>query len=208
MRLNETATELLTPQSQDLIRREADDFDNPRGYTFSLAVTNIGKPLTVKLTQASEIIEPYDPDLDGVIDKDPVYRDAFIRGGLLAVRLCYEHFGSNFRGEMRDFEHGLEPLPDPKDPFYPESRKDRTEALREFSEDGWKVAQPTFGDLFEQWEDIVVPDISAQYYLRPGFGYIVQLASKAEEVIASKLEAVASAPSDAWDDAMTRELSL
>jgi hypothetical protein len=208
MRLKESVAELLTPQSQELIRREAADFQTPLDYTFSLAVNNIGKPLATKLTTASEIIEPYDADLHEVVDRESDNRDAFIRGGLLAVRLCYEYFGPNFQDEMSDYEHDLTPLPDTNNPSYPELRKNRTEALIEFAEDGWRVAEPEFGDLFEQWEDMIVPKMSAQYYLRPGFGYIVKLASKVEEVIADKLEAIAVAPPDAWDDALTRELSL
>lgn len=179
---------------------------SPDDYVSELIEDLKRRPMFATLVSVANEVEPYDRVL-GFDDQAPTGM-TFIAGGIIAVRLADQYLTAAQRQAIRRYETGIAVSFDVGDSGFADIQDDSNAAHMELGAQGWRLAEPAFGDLFEAWEDDICPDVSKQMFLRNGFGYLVHIASMLhQQQLRAELEdAVTRAEfgSIEWDDEFAR----
>jgi hypothetical protein len=144
--------------------------------------------MTVECAAAE--IEPYDR-VTG-FPEPAECAQAFCDGATPAIYLAQKYLTLIERDDMAYQEIDIFCPTDEGSPEFADQQEASYFAHMEIAGKGWALAEPAFGDLFEEWEPSACPDVSKQIYLRSGFGFVIYLASQIHhKTLAKELEFLA-----------------
>lgn len=189
----ETALSSIGP---DLLRLEAHRYKGPERYLEVLAKRSSGMNLLRYFQEIAIAIEPR----DRVLGADPHLEtaSAFFTGAVFGVRIATGFLPGQTLRNMPNVP--ITKLSENEDAL--QAVHDTVSDILDCSERGYAAAS-AYHELFEEWEDVVCPDVAKQPFLKRGFGlviYMMQEAQKAVEVAELQAQYDAIPPDGAnWD---------
>lgn len=196
---------LWSPQAAGFVEGDIGD-RSPGEYVQDLISDLHRRPMFAALVEAAGEVEPYDRVLG--FDEDTPTGMTFTTGGIIAVRLADYYLTGSQRQAISRYETGIAVSYEVEQPGFAEIQDSSGTAHMELAAEGWRLAEPAFGGLFDAWEDDICPDVAKQMYLRNGFGYLIYIASQLhQEQLRAELEdaaTLAEFDSIDWEDELAK----
>lgn len=168
----------------DILRQEAEKWEGPAAYVEFLREQYNQSPLASEmLRKIAGYLQATDPAL-GVDETYPTSW-AFYKGALLGMRVVEAVCGPEFFERIRNTTiQAVDPTKatDPRQLVYQQAS-----IFIQTGSQGYQSAD-VYHELFEAWEDELVPDVRTQMFVKYGFGYVHSLAQRA--MVQADLEAM------------------
>lgn len=200
---------LWSPEAADCLRQQQQErVLDPADFIADLARGMRRYPLFRLLSEVAMEVEPYDHILG--YDAEEPTSDAFLDGSVPALFIAYKYLNSKQRRAMYQIDTGIYiPTKEEDGSRYVELQHESEFAHMDLAARGWRLAEPVFSELFEEWEDDVCP-VAYQAAFKSGFGFVVYLAQQADilqdrQAMERELRRVSSEGYD-WDAAAAQML--
>lgn len=192
----------LSRESVGYLKGRVSSFDTPLDYVneLSLPGTNVSNsPLTRMLANIAGKIDP--SQVDGG-EEDMGVVTAFMRGGLPAVDVAHQFLPYSLNMHMANNINITADFPDGG--TEQDKRLFVAHTLVQLSSDAYDEAE-LFHEELEGWHHSLMPDVTKQFYLKIGFGFIYWHFKAMREVVSQtdlrvfNLAVDGGVPADYWD---------